>query len=158
MGNEHIYSLTIQWTGNSGMGTAGYHAYERSYSILIDGKPEIKASSDPAFLGDKTRHNPEELLLASLSGCHMLWFLHLCADKGIIVTDYTDNPTGTMILSKDGSGKFSEVVLNPIVTIRGKSSFEILDDLHNQANKMCFIANSVNFPVRHKGTLKSEEF
>jgi organic hydroperoxide reductase OsmC/OhrA len=158
MGNEHTYSLRIQWTGNTGMGTAGYHGYERNYSILIGGKPEIKASSDPAFLGDKTRHNPEELLLASLSGCHMLWFLHLCADKGIIVTDYTDNATGTMVLAKNGCGKFSEVVLNPVVTIRGKSSFEILNDLHSQANKMCFIANSVNFPVRHKGTLKSEEF
>ena len=151
MATEHKYSLTIQWTGNTGNGTAGYHSYERSHSILIDGKEEIKASSDPAFLGDKTKHNPEELLLASLSSCHMLWFLHLCSDKGIIVTDYIDQPTGTMCIAKDGTGKFTEVILNPLVSVKGNPAPEILNDLHQQANKMCFIANSVNFPVRQRG-------
>ena len=151
MAKQHTYSLTIQCTGNSGNGTNGYHSYERSHSILIDGKEEIKASSDPAFLGDKTKPNPEELLLASISSCHMLWFLHLCSDKGIIVTDYIDQPIGTMVIAKDGSGKFTDVILKPLVTAKDNPSPEILNDLHTQANKMCFIANSVNFPVRHRG-------
>ena len=150
MATEHTYSLTIQWTGNTGNGTAGYHSYERSHSILIDGKEEIKASSDPAFLGDKTKPNPEELLLASLSSCHMLWFLHLCSDKKIIVTEYIDHPTGTMVMVKNGSGKFTEVILNPLVTLKGNPSIETMNDLHHEAHRMCFIANSVNFPVRHK--------
>ena len=148
MSDEHIYSLTVQWTGNTGKGTAGYHSYDRSHSILIDGKEEIKGSSDPAFRGDSTKHNPEELLLASLSSCHMLWFLNLCSNKGIIVTAYVDKPYGTMTLTKDGSGKFTEVVLNPIATVDGNISADALREVHHQAHKMCFIANSVNFPVR----------
>jgi organic hydroperoxide reductase OsmC/OhrA len=148
MSNEHKYSLTIQWTGNTGNGTAGYNSYERSHSILIDGKDEIKASSDPAFRGDGTKHNPEELLLASLSSCHMLWFLNLCSGKGIIVTAYVDKPSGTMTLTKDGSGKFTEVVLNPTATVEGNISADVLSEIHQKAHKMCFIANSVNFPVR----------
>lgn len=149
MNKEHFYSLTIKWTGNKGQGTSGYLSYERSHSILIDGKQEILASSDPAFRGDKTKHNPEELLLASIASCHMLWFLHLCSDNGIIVMDYLDNPKGTMMEVQNGSGKFTEVTLNPEVTIKDESDLDKLTDLHRKANQLCFIANSVNFPVKH---------
>src|SRR5688500_3083851 len=104
MAKEHVYTLTIAWTGNSGTGTSGYRTYERSHRISATNKPEILASSDPAFRGDKQKYNPEELLVASLSSCHMLWFLHLCADQGIIVTDYIDNPSGVMVETADGGG------------------------------------------------------
>lgn len=156
MSKEHFYNLTLKWTGNNGEGTAGYRSYERSYSVLIDGKQDILGSSDPAFRGDKAKHNPEELLLASLSSCHMLWFLHLCSDNGIIVADYTDNPVGTMEETPNGSGKFTEVVLNPVVTIV-KGSTDRLAELHHEANKLCFIANSVNFPVKHNSVWRLSE-
>ncbi|QHT71045.1 OsmC family peroxiredoxin [Rhodocytophaga rosea] len=149
MDKEHLYTLTITWTGNTGTGTSGYRMYERSHRISAIDKPEILASSDPAFRGDKQKYNPEELLVASLSSCHMLWFLHLCADQGIIVTDYVDNPSGKMVETAGGGGRFTEVTLHPIVTISTPGSLYQLDELHNRAHQLCFIANSVNFPVKH---------
>jgi organic hydroperoxide reductase OsmC/OhrA len=113
MRKEHTYKLTVRWTGNTGSGTLNYKSYERSHVISAENKPEIFASSDPVFRGDKTKYNPEELLVASLSGCHMLWFLHLCAEAGIVVTGYSDNPTGIMTETENGGGKFKEVVLRP---------------------------------------------
>jgi organic hydroperoxide reductase OsmC/OhrA len=154
MGKEHHYNLTIQWTGNTGKGTFHYRSYERSHTISAEGKPEILASSDPDFRGDGTKYNPEELLVASLSGCHMLWFLHLCADSGIVVTDYTDNPTGTMTETGNGGGRFKEVTLNPTVTIQDPEFLNRLDALHAKAHELCFIANSVNFMVRHNASGK----
>lgn len=154
MAQEHHYQLTIKWTGNNGTGTSGYRDYERSHNIIKDGKPIIQASSDPAFRGDRSKYNPEELLVASLSSCHMLWFLHLCADEGIIVMDYIDNPTGTMIETENGGGKFKEVILNPLVTITNKPELEKLENLHHKAHELCFIANSVNFPVFCRATGK----
>lgn len=115
------------------------------------GKPELFGSSDPAFRGDPTRYNPEELLLASLSSCHMLWFLHLCAEAGIVVLDYVDNPTGVMEETAEG-GAFKEATLRPIVTVK-EGSEALINELHQKANKKCFIANSVNFPVKHKATM-----
>lgn len=156
MSEKHLYRLIVTWTGNKGTGTSGYRSYERSHMISAENKPVIYASSDPSFLGDKTKYNPEELLVASLSGCHMLWFLHLCADNGIVVTDYTDQPTGIMEESADGAGRFKEVILNPVVTVRNADMLDRLDDLHKEANKLCFIANSVNFPVRHRATGKAD--
>ena len=156
MSKEHYYSLTVQWTGNSGQGTAGYRSYERSHTISADGKCEIEASSDPAFRGNPTRYNPEEFLLASLSGCHMLWFLHLCSDRGIVVTAYVDKPSGTMIETPQGGGKFKEVTLNPVVTVSDKNALSQLEELHRDAHKLCYIANSVNFEVRHNPTGKIE--
>lgn len=146
---DHFYNINVWWTGNKGAGTSGYRSYERNYIISAENKPEIHASADPAFRGDKTKYNPEELLLASLSGCHMLWFLHLCADNGIVVVDYVDNPTGVMIETPDGSGKFREATLNPEVTITDETMVHLIDGLHKKANELCFIANSVNFPVEH---------
>lgn len=154
MSKSHHYHLTVEWTGNTGSGTASYRGYERSHRVVIDGKEAIQLSSDPAFRGDKTKHNPEELLLASLSSCHMLWFLHLCADRGVVVTDYVDTPLGTMEETAAGGGRFTEVVLRPMVTVDDAGSLQKLDALHVQANRYCFIANSVNFPVKHQPSAK----
>lgn len=150
MNGQHNYQLTLKWTGNTGNGTSNYRDYERSYNIVVKNKPDIHGSSDPAFRGDKTKHNPEDLLLAALCSCHMLSYLHLCAIAGIIVSDYIDNATGIMINTSDGGGYFSEVTLNPVVTITENSMIEKANELHKKANKLCFIANSVNFPVHHK--------
>jgi len=147
--SEHNYKTTITWTGNDGKGTAGYREYQRSHTINVERKPEIPASSDPSFRGDKTRYNPEELLLASVSSCHMLWYLHLCSVNGVIVTEYIDGATGIMIEAADGSGYFKEITLHPQVTVSNESMIEKADALHHDANKMCFIANSVNFPIHH---------
>lgn len=157
MQKKHTYNLNVRWTGNTGSGTQNYRSYERSHVISAENKPEIFASSDPAFRGDKTKYNPEELLVASLSGCHMLWFLHLCAETGIVVTGYTDNPTGIMTENENGGGKFKEVILRPEVTLQIHQSPEMLEELHNKAHELCFIANSVNFPVVHNASFKLNE-
>jgi organic hydroperoxide reductase OsmC/OhrA len=149
MEKQHHYNVDIQWTGNRGVGTSGYTTYDRAHNILVEGKEIIKASSDPAFRGDASRYNPEELLLASLSSCHMLWYLHLCADNGIIVNSYLDNATGKMEENNSG-GKFIEVVLRPKVMISENSMLEKALLLHEEAHSKCYIANSVNFPVRHE--------
>lgn len=154
MNKQHNYKLTVQWTGNNGTGTSGYKEFERSHSILVEHKAEILGSSDPAFRGDKTKHNPEELLLASISSCHMLWYLHLCAVAGIIVTDYIDHATGIMIETSNGGGKFTEATLNPIVTITEISLAEKANEIHQKAHELCFVANSLNFPVYHNPTCK----
>jgi len=155
MNGQHHYKLTIKWTGNKGDGTSGYRSYERSHSILVDGKIEIPASSDPAFRGDKTKHNPEELLVAALSSCHMLSFLYECAKAGVVVTDYVDHATGTMVETPDGGGHFTEVTLNPIVTVTENSMVDVANQLHKKASELCFIANSVKFPVHHKPACKT---
>ena len=157
MNGEHSYSLRVEWTGNSGEGTSNYKLYERSYTIIVDNKPDILASADPAFRGDKTKHNPEDFLVAALSSCHMLSYLHLCAVSGVIVTDYIDNATGIMIDTLNGRGHFSEVTLNPSVTVSENSMIEKANELHKKANELCFIANSVNFAVHHKPSCKIKD-
>lgn len=148
---EHNYKATTKWTGNTnGIGTASYKSYKRSYEVIIADKKVIKGSSDPAFLGDKTKHNPEELFLASISSCHMLWFLHLCAKEGITVMTYIDRAEGKMIENKNGSGQIEEVVLKPKVMIKEEEKKSRINSIHEQANKMCFIANSCNFEIRHE--------
>lgn len=149
MAKQHHYTATIEWTGNKGEGTSGYTNYDRAHNISIDGKELIKASSDPAFRGDASRYNPEELLLASLSSCHMLWYLHLCADNGVIVTKYSDAAKGTM-QEDSNRGRFTEVVLYPTVTVTNESMIDTATMLHEKAHANCFIANSVNFPVKHE--------
>jgi organic hydroperoxide reductase OsmC/OhrA len=149
MAGLHNYKLTVEWTGNRGTGTSQYRAYDRSHSIFVDNKIEIRGSSDPAFRGDKTLHNPEDLLIASLSACHMLWYLHVCADAGVIVTAYVDNATGVMVETADGAGFFSEVHLNPVVTVSENFMADKANALHKKANEMCYVANSVKFPVHH---------
>jgi organic hydroperoxide reductase OsmC/OhrA len=153
MSKEHHYKTTIQWTGNKGTGTSGYRNYERSHIIAVDHKPIIEGSSDPAFRGDKTKHNPEDLFLSSLSSCHMLWYLHFCSEEGIIVVDYQDTATGIMTETPNGSGHFTQIVLHPTVTVTEESMVEKARELHHKANQFCFIANSVNFPVQHIPTV-----
>lgn len=150
----HHYKATISWTGNKGSGTSHYQAYERDHLISIENKNDIFGSSDPAFRGDKTKHNPEDLLVSSISSCHMLWYLHLCSQAGIVVTNYIDNTTGMMKETDNGGGHFTEVILNPIVTITDPTMIEKAMKLHQKANELCFIANSVNFPVLHRPTIK----
>lgn len=150
MATQHHYKTTIRWTGNKGEGTVNYRAYERGHVVSIDHKTDIHGSSDAAFRGDATKHNPEDLLISSLSACHMLWYLHLCAEAGIVVTDYLDRATGTMTETATGGGRFTEVILNPSVTITDESMIDKANELHIRANELCFIANSVNFPVRHR--------
>jgi organic hydroperoxide reductase OsmC/OhrA len=145
----HTYKSTVQWTGNTGSGTASYQSYERDYIVFTENKMDIPGSSDPAFRGNPGRHNPEDLLLASLASCHLLWYLHLCAQAGVTVLDYTDRATGTMQENADGSGCFVEVTLNPTVTVADQSMIEKANELHKKAGDYCFIANSVNFPVRY---------
>ncbi|MEJ2615642.1 MAG: OsmC family protein [Ignavibacteriaceae bacterium] len=157
MQREHLYNLTVEWIGNKGTGTSAYRAYERSHTISSENKDDILCSSDPVFRGDKTRYNPEELLVAALSSCHMLSYLHLCADAGIVVVNYVDNPSGIMIESQDGSGHFTEVTLHPVVTITDTSMTSKANELHKKANELCFIANSCNFKVQHIPTCKTTE-
>ena len=152
MSRLHQYKTHLTWTGNSGSGTLNYKSYDRSFTIKIDNKPDLQGSSDTSFRGDATKHNPEELLVSALSSCHMLWFLHLCADSNINIIEYTDYAEGTMNEQMDGSGHFTSVTLYPNVIVAEESMIDIAEELHKKANKMCFIANSVNFPVAHKPT------
>lgn len=149
MEKSHQYKTNLEWTGNRGSGTSGYRAYDRDHIISIDGKADIHGSSDPAFRGDPNRHNPEELLVASLSSCHMLCYLHLCADHRITVVQYTDIATGVMVEDHQGGGRFSEVNLHPVVHIKEEDQYMLAITLHEKAHKMCFIAGSCNFPVKH---------
>lgn len=149
MEKTHHYSLEVEWTGDRGEGTSGYKSYDRSHVIRIDNKPELNCSSDPAFSGDNTKFNPEDLLVGSISACHMLWYLHLCADAGVIVTDYRDKATGVLKEVAGRGGYFTEVNLYPVVTVKSSSMIDMANSLHEIANKKCFISNSCNFPVKH---------
>jgi organic hydroperoxide reductase OsmC/OhrA len=146
---HHHYAIQVIWTGNNGTGTDSYRGYERAHNISAEGKPTIIGSSDPAFRGDSTRWNPEELLIASLSACHKLWYLGLCAQAGVVVKAYRDEAEGSMVEEANGAGQFSSVVLRPYVTIAADSDEVKAIELHRQAHGMCFIARSVNFPVTH---------
>lgn len=147
---EHQYRVTTTWTGNLGTGTSDYRAYSRNHEIKILGKRSpLPGSSDPAFRGDPARYTPEELLVASLSACHMLWFLHLCADAGIVVTEYEDAASGIMVEHEDGSGEFRRVTLRPRVVITDSGRSADATALHRRAHDLCFVARSVNFPVEH---------
>ena len=151
MAREHTYSATVTWTGNSGAGTAGYKAYTRDHDIGCPGKPLIRGSADPAFRGDAGRHNPEDMLVAALSACHMLWYLHLCSAAGVVVTAYEDTANGVMQTHPPGGeGEFTRVTLRPRVTITAESDAETATRLHAEANANCFVARSVNFPVHHE--------
>jgi organic hydroperoxide reductase OsmC/OhrA len=152
MPGPHDYTLTTRWTGNLGPGTTGYRDYSREHEVSAPGKPTLAGSADPSYRGDPTRWNPEELLLAALSQCHLLWYLHLAAVAGVVVVDYIDEPVGTMLVEPDGSGQFSRVVLRPRVTVREESMVGAAQAVHHDASAKCFIARSVNFPVEHEAT------
>jgi organic hydroperoxide reductase OsmC/OhrA len=144
---DHRYRTFVRWTGNHGVGTAGYRVYGRDHVVEVEGKPPILASSDPQFLGDRARWNPEEMLVASLSACHQLWYLHLCSDAGVIVTAYEDRALGLMREEADGSGRFLRVTLHPVVRLKSGSDIQLATALHRKAHEVCFIARSVAFPV-----------
>lgn len=145
---EHQYRITTTWTGNLGSGTSDYHAYSRNHEIKILGKSApLLASSDTAFRGDPARYTPEDLLVAALSSCHMLSYLHLCADAGIVVTEYEDAANGFMAEHPDGSGEFTRVLLRPRVVITDSSRISDAKALHHRAHELCFIARSVSFAV-----------
>ncbi|MFS0712497.1 OsmC family protein [Microbacterium sp. 2P01SA-2] len=150
---EHRYSVRAEWTGNRGTGTSDYRDYDRAVTLSIDGKPSLAASSDKPFRGDPTRWNPEDLLLSALSECHLLSYLHACVTAGVVVVEYADDATGTMREDGRGGGAFTEVVLRPRVVVAEESMREAALEAHAQANAWCFIANSVNFPVRHEPTI-----
>ena len=155
----HLYRLTLDWTGNHGSGTSAYRAYSRNHSLSAPGKPPIPGSSDPAFLGDPTRWNPEELLVASLSACHQLWYLHLASTVGLIVTAYRDEAEGVMIEQPDGAGQFDSVTLHPHVTLAAHHDAAAIAQahkLHDSAHAMCFVARSMAFPVRCEPTVMLE--
>ncbi|MEL7177263.1 MAG: OsmC family protein [Pseudomonadota bacterium] len=140
------FTARIAWTGNRGTGTSGYRAYDRTWSVQAPGKPEIHCSNDPALGGDPTLHNPEDMLLNALSACHMLWFLHLASDAGLIVTAYTDSPEGLGESDPSGAGRFLSATLQPRITLE-KGTEAQADAIHARIHEVCFIARSVNFPV-----------
>jgi organic hydroperoxide reductase OsmC/OhrA len=144
---HHTYNVRVDWTGNDGEGTKTYKGYRRDHTIASEGKPPIQGSSDPAFRGDRARYNPEELLVASLSSCHMLWYLHLCSANGVTVLEYSDAASGDLQEGNDGSGEFVRVLLRPAVKVAAGDDRTKALALHSEAHRLCFIARSVNFPV-----------
>ena len=147
---EHTYEVRVDWTGNDGQGTKTSRGYRRDHIIACKGKHPIQGSSDPSFRGDPSRYNPEDLLVASLSSCHMLWYLHLCSANQVTVVDYHDKAAGVMRENDDGSGEFVSVLLKPVVKISADSNREKALALHGEAHHLCFIARSVNFPVENR--------
>jgi len=150
MNGEHHYRLRSTWTGDLGTGTSGYRDYERAVTLEVDGKPTIAASADKPFRGDPAKWNPEELLIAALSECHLLSYLYACVKVNVVVTGYEDDASGTLQEDGNGGGAFTEVVLRPRVRVADESMIEAARAAHRQAREWCFIANSVNFPVRHE--------
>jgi organic hydroperoxide reductase OsmC/OhrA len=155
---KHDYRVTVEWTGNRGTGTSGYKDYSRDHEMSAPGtgKPPVPGSSDPAFRGDAARWSPEDLLVASVSACHKLWYLHLCAVAHVVVTAYRDEAVGEMVEDAQGSGRFTQITLHPAVTITKDSDAEKARALHEEAHAMCFIANSVNFPVHCQPDIRKE--
>ncbi|MFD1213259.1 OsmC family protein [Arthrobacter sp. GCM10027362] len=148
--SQHHYAVSITWTGNRGNGTSSYRSYGRDHVVRAAGLPELEGSADPTFHGDADRWNPEQLLLTALTQCHMLSYLHVAVNNGLVVTAYSDDAEGVMRLNRDGSGEFTSVILHPKVTIADPARTELARRLHEDANKVCFIARSVNFPVLHE--------
>lgn len=146
----HTYEISVLWTGNRGTGTSDFRSYDRTHEVSAAGRHVIEGSSDPAFRGDKTRWNPEQLLVVSLSQCHMLWYLHLATEAGVTVVAYSDDAVGTMVEEPNGSGRFTEVVLRPHVLVADPATVATAAALHGRIGDFCFIARSVNFPVRHE--------
>jgi len=148
---RHHYRTTTRWRGNLGSGTSAYTKYGRNFEISAAGKTApIAGSSDPLFRGDASRYNPEELLLGALSSCHMLWVLHLCADAGIVITEYADEPEGEMTEHPDGAGEFTRVVLHPRMVITDEARVAEAAAIHDRAHEFCALARSMNFPVERE--------
>ena len=155
-GRQHTYRTSLEWTGNAGAGTSDDRSYSRDHTIRAGAKPALPGSSDPAFRGDPARWNPEELLVAALSACHQLAYLHLCATHGITVTAYRDDAEGEMVETADGGGRFTQVVLKPEVLVRAGNDVGLAARLHDDAHQRCFIASSVSFPVACEPNISEE--
>lgn len=155
-GREHAYAVDLEWTGAGGEGTASYAAYGRGHRLSAPGKPDIEGSSDPSYRGDAARWNPEDLLVASLSACHMLWYLGLCATSGVRVTAYADSAQGWMLDEGAVGGQFTRVLLRPRVTIAAGSDLDLARGLHHDAHAKCYIARSVNFPVQNEPVVERQ--
>jgi organic hydroperoxide reductase OsmC/OhrA len=156
MGKHHDFVAAIVWTGNRGVGTSSYRAYDRTWDITVPGKPVVHCSNDPLLGGDSTKMNPEDLLIAALSACHMLWYLHLASKAGIVVTRYTDHPVGHGETLPSGAGRFLSAVLRPTIAVTEGTDLTIAAALHQQVHSFCFIARSVNFPVSYEPTFLLE--
>ena len=157
MSAEHHYQLSTEWTGNIGTGTSGYRDYARSVTLSVSGKPDLLASADKPFRGDPSRWNSEDLLLAALSECHLLSYLHACVGAGVRVLEYRDQASGVMVLDGGGGGAFREVTLRPRVRVAEPAMVAPALAAHSQAREWCFIANSVNFPVHHEPEVLADE-
>jgi organic hydroperoxide reductase OsmC/OhrA len=155
LSREHRYSCRIEWTGNRGDGTRHYRGYDRHWAVTTPGKPVIPCSNDPLLGGDPTLPNPEDLLLASLSSCHMLWYLHLASVAGIVVHRYSDDPLGIGEVRLDGSGRFLRAVLRPAIVIADGTDIGQAEAIHHDVHRYCFIARSVNFPVSYTPRFES---
>ncbi|MEO8874964.1 MAG: OsmC family protein [Polyangiaceae bacterium] len=151
MSHEHHFACRLQWTGAAHGGTTAYDAYSREYEITVKNKPILKGSAAVPFRGDASLHNPEDLLMASLSACHFLSYAAWCARKKIVLVSYGDDAVGKMEMS-GGKIRFTEVVLRPHAVI-ASGDLELAKKLHEAAHEECFIANSVNFPVRHEAVV-----
>lgn len=149
-GPEHVYTIDAEWTGNTGSGTSTYRDYSRDLTVRAHGKPEILGSADVPFRGDPGRWNPEELLLAALSQCHMLSYLYVVTTVGVVVTAYTDRAEGVMLEDGKAGGEFTGVTLRPRVTVADASMVDAARSAHKRASELCFIARSMNFPVLHE--------
>lgn len=147
MPDKHTFPSHIKWTGNKGTGTSTYRAYDRTWDLAVAGKPVVSCSNDPMLGGDPSKYNPEDLLITALASCHMLWYLHLCSQAHVVVTEYEDTPIGIGESEPSGKGRFLEAILRPKITITEDSSFEKAIELHQEIHQYCFIARSVNFPV-----------
>ena len=154
MSKQHQYSARVEWTGNKGTGTSAYKAYDRTWNLSSDGKPVLACSNDPLLGGDASKYNPEDLLLSALSSCHMLWYLHLCSDAGIIVQSYEDHPIAIGEMEASGKGKFVSATLRPIISIAAGGDLDKAHQLHDEIHQYCFIARSVNFPVMYEPEIK----
>lgn len=155
MSSEHSYAARVVWRGNTGEGTARYNAYHREYRVEIAGKPHLPGSADPAFRGDAALHNPEDLFLASISACHMLFYLSLCARRGVRVLAYQDQPHGTMRVDAGGGGQFDEITLHPSVVIAADADAALATQLHDTAHELCFIARSCRVPIHHHPSIRT---
>jgi len=154
MSKTHEYTTRLEWNGNLGTGTSTYAGYGRDYTVAVHGKPDMRGSADPMFRGNPALNNPEDLFVASISACHMLTYLALCARKGVSVVAYEDNAKGMLVLDADWNGKFQQVILNPVVTIADGEKQSAAIDLHEEAHKACFVAASCSVPIHHAATVR----
>ncbi|WBH15477.1 OsmC family protein [Sphingomonas radiodurans] len=152
MSERHDFTARVAWSGNRGEGTRSYRGYDRTWSIATPGKPLVACSNDPRLGGDPALHNPEDLLIASLSACHMLWYLHLASVAGIVVSDYRDDPLGHGESTPDGAGRFVAATLRPTISVQRGADLAAADAIHGEIDKVCFIARSVAFPVRYEAS------